>query len=301
MKNAIIYTRVSTDEQADKGFSLPYQKETLKRFCKIKKHNIVKHFQEDYSAKTFDRPEWKKLVAYCRANRKGVDTILFTKWDRFSRNAAEAYQVIDMLRRMGISVNSIDQPLDLDQPDNKIMLAIYLAVPEVENDKISIRVIEGSRRANKEGCWTSTAPIGYKNQRTTEGKSSLIPSDKAVLIDEAFRLILETKKPVDEVRRMMLKKGLKISRSRFHQVIRNPVYIGKIPVAAYKDEDAEIVEGLHEQIIPEWLFNRVQDILNAKKRKTKKWSLKDDNLPLRGHIQCSRCGSHSLVVLQLAD
>ncbi len=290
MKNAIIYTRVSTDEQADKGFSLPYQKETLKRFCEIKKYNVIKHFQEDYSAKTFDRPEWKKLVTFCRANRKEVDMVLFTKWDRFSRNAAEAYQVIDILRRMGINVNSIEQPLDFDQPDNKIMLAIYLAVPEVENDKISIRVTEGSRRANKEGCWTSTAPIGYKNQRTPDGKASLIASDKAPLIEEAFKLIVETQKPVDEVRRVMLKKGLKISRSRFHQVIRNPVYIGKIPVGAYKNEDAEIVEGLHDGIVPEQLFNRVQDILEGRKRKTKKWSLKDENLPLRGHIQCSRCG-----------
>lgn len=290
MKNAIIYTRVSTDEQADKGFSLPYQKETLKRFCEIKKLNIIKHFREDYSAKTFDRPEWKKLVAYCKANRKEIDMILFTKWDRFSRNAAESYQVIDMLRRLGIQVNSIEQPLDLEQPDNKIMLAIYLAVPEVENDKISIRVKEGSRRANKEGCCTSIAPIGYKNQRTPEGKSSLAPSEKSLLIEEAFRMVVETGKPVDEIRRVMLKKGLKISRSRFHKVIRNPVYIGKITVPAYKDEDMEIVEGLHQGIVPERLFYQVQDVLNGRKRKTKKRSLKDEHLPLRGHIQCSRCG-----------
>lgn len=195
-----------------------------------------------------------------------------------------------MLKRLGINVNSIEQPLDFEQPDNKIMLAIYLAVPEVENDKISIRVTEGSRRANKEGCWTSTAPIGYKNQRTSEGKASLIPSDKAPLIEEAFRLMAETRRPADEVRRVMLKKGLKISRSRFHIVIRNPVYIGKITVPAYKDEDSEIVEGLHEGIVPEWLFYQVQDILEARKRSTKKWSLKDENLPLRGHIQCSKCG-----------
>ena len=290
MKNAIIYTRVSTDEQADKGFSLPYQEEVLKRFCQVKNYNVIKHFQEDYSAKTFERPEWKKLVAYCRANRKEIDMILFTKWDRFSRNAAEAYQVIDMLRRLGIEVNSIEQPLDLQQPDNKIMLAIYLAVPEVENDKISIRVIEGSRRANKEGCWTSTAPIGYKNQRTPEGKSSLVPSEKAPLVEQAFRMVIESGKPVDEIRRIMQRKGLKISRSRFHKVIRNPVYIGKITVPAYKDEDMEIVEGLHQGIVPPKLFYQVQDLLNGRKRKTKKWSLKDENLPLRGHIQCSKCG-----------
>lgn len=72
-------------------------------------------------------------------------------------------------------------------------------------------------------------------------------------------------------------------------MIRNPVYIGKITVPAYKDEDIEIVEGLHQGIVLQRLFYQVQDLLNGRKRKTKKWSLKDENLPLRGHIQCSRC------------
>jgi site-specific DNA recombinase len=290
MKNAIIYTRVSTDEQADKGFSLPYQKEVLDRFCNVKNINIIKHYQDDYSAKTFNRPEWTKLMAFCKANRKEVDQILFTKWDRFSRNAGEAYQVIDSLRKLGIKINSIEQPLDFEQPDNKIMLAIYLAVPEVENDKISIRVTEGSRRANKEGCWTSTAPIGYKNQRTLDGKASLISTDKAELIKETFEILARTKKPVDEVRRIMQRKGLRVSKSRFHLLVKNPVYVGKVKVPAYKNEDEFTVEGLHQGIVSERLFNEVQDVLTGRKRTTKIRTTKDESLPLRGHLICPRCG-----------
>ena len=289
MKNVILYTRVSTDEQADKGFSLRYQKEILYRYCELKSQTILQHFQDDFSAKTFERPEWKKLLDYCKTHRKMVDTILFTKWDRFSRNAAEAYQVIAYLRRMGIEVNAIEQPLDLAQPDNKIMLAIYLAVPEVENDKISIRVTEGSRRANKEGCWTTTAPLGYVNKRTQDGKSSLEPSDKAYLVKEALEILAVTGKPVDEVRRFMLTKGMKISRSRFHTLIRNRVYIGQVKVPAYKNEDETYAEGLHEAIVSDQLFNRVQERLNNRKKIMRKWSLKNESFPLRGHIQCSRC------------
>ncbi|MCP4161468.1 MAG: hypothetical protein GY760_15450 [Deltaproteobacteria bacterium] len=88
----------------------------------------------------------------------------------------------------------------------------------------------------------------------------------------------------------MLKKGLQISRSRFHQVIRNPVYIRKIKVPAYKKEDEDYVDGLHSRIVSDELFNKVQDILEGRKRVTKKWSTKDENLPLRGHIECSQCG-----------
>ncbi|WP_025665053.1 recombinase family protein [Aquimarina megaterium] len=190
---------------------------------------------------------------------------------------------------MGIKVNSIEQPLNLDQPDNKIMLAIYLAVPEVENDKISIRTTEGSRRANKEGCWTSTAPIGYKNQRTSEGKASLVKSEKSELVKEAFEYITKGF-PADEVRRIMHKKGLNISKSRFHLLIKNPVYNGKVKVPAYKNEDEYYAEGLHDAIVSDQLFNRVQDILKGRKRSKKKWSTKNENLPLRGHILCSKCG-----------
>ena len=70
MKNVIIYTRVSTDEQAQKGTSLPFQKERLEQFCSVSGDTIVNHFEEDYSAKNFeDRPSFNKLLEYLKANK----------------------------------------------------------------------------------------------------------------------------------------------------------------------------------------------------------------------------------------
>ncbi|MDA0317408.1 MAG: recombinase family protein, partial [Bacteroidetes bacterium] len=77
MKNVILYVRVSTDEQADKGFSLRDQEEKLLKYCNDNRLNIVSIFREDYSAKTFNRPEMKKLIGYCRKNHKHVDELLF--------------------------------------------------------------------------------------------------------------------------------------------------------------------------------------------------------------------------------
>src|SRR5690606_17274279 len=176
------------DDQADRGYSLPHQKEVLHRYCSIKNIQVVKHYQEDYSAKTFNRPEFNKLVTFVKANKRNIDLLLFTRWDRFSRNIEEAYRVIRTMREMGVEVNSIEQPLDMSQPDSKIMLAIYLAVPEVENDKISIRVTESSRKDRRDGCWTGSAPFGYKNARNESNKSTLKPNEKAQLVKEAFEL-----------------------------------------------------------------------------------------------------------------
>lgn len=107
---------------------------------------------EDFSAKTFQRPAWTQLlVQYKRAKKRSVDLLLFTKWDRFSRNAGDAYQMINILRKLGTYPQAIEQPLDLSIPENKMMLAFYLAAPELENDRRALNTFHGMRRARKEG------------------------------------------------------------------------------------------------------------------------------------------------------
>jgi len=122
---------VSTDEQAERGHSLAYQEEKLMKYCELKNIEVVKLFKDDHSAKTFDRPEFAKLLEYIKKNKKEADLLLFIKWDRFSRNTGDAYYMINVLNRLGIEPQAIEQPLDLNVPENKIMLAFYLAAPEV--------------------------------------------------------------------------------------------------------------------------------------------------------------------------
>ncbi len=102
MKIADLYIRVSTDEQADKGYSQRNQEEVLRKYCEISHITVRKVIFEDHSAKSFIRPEWIKLLAYLRQYRNKTDLILFTKWDRFSRNAPDAYQMINILKGLGI-------------------------------------------------------------------------------------------------------------------------------------------------------------------------------------------------------
>lgn len=140
MKRAIIYTRVSSDEQAEKGYSLQYQEEQLRKYCASRDIVVVNHYKEDFSAKTFDRPEFNKLMNFCKRNSGDVDFLLFTNWSRFGRNAGDSYAIIKQLGKLNIDPQAIEQPLDLKVPENKMMLAFYLASPEVENDRRSINV-----------------------------------------------------------------------------------------------------------------------------------------------------------------
>lgn len=84
MKRADLYICVSTDEQADKGYSQRDQEERLKRFCSTKRIAVGQVIYEDHSTKTFNRPEWAKLLNTLKKKSSKTDLILFTKWDRLS-------------------------------------------------------------------------------------------------------------------------------------------------------------------------------------------------------------------------
>jgi site-specific DNA recombinase len=293
MKIADLYIRVSTDEQAEKGYSQRNQEEILSKYCEINAIQIRKLIFEDHSAKTFDRPKWNDLLLDLRKNKGKSDIILFTKWDRFSRNAGDAYQMINTLRKLGIEPQAVEQPLDLSIPENKMMLAFYLAAPEVENDRRALNVFHGMRRAKKEGRCMGIAPVGYINKIDEAGRKYIAPQEpEAGMVRWVFQEIANGHFAPDQVRQEANKRGLKSSRSSFWTTIRNPVYCGKIKIAKYKDEEDHMVQGQHEPIISEALFNKVQDILNGRKRKNRTGTkvTTPETLPLRGFLICPSCG-----------
>src|ERR1700740_566026 len=101
MKKAVLMARVSGEEQA-RGYSLDVQVDNLTKYCERNAIHIVYIFKEDHSAKSFDRPDFKKFLTFLKSNKNQVDLLLFTSWDRFSRNTAEAYEVIAKLKKLGV-------------------------------------------------------------------------------------------------------------------------------------------------------------------------------------------------------
>lgn len=292
--NVIIYTRVSTDEQADKGFSLKHQKESLENYCNQKGYNILRHFEEDYSAKNFEnRPEWKKLMTYIKANKKIVDSVLFTRWDRFSRNTEQAYSVIRQFKDWEIGINSTEQPLDLTQSSAKMLLAISLTLPEIENDSISLRTRQGLRKGLKEGCYMGgAAPFGYIKIRNEEGKSTLTPHPElSVLVKKVFAEYAKGIYSTEDIRKKYYNKGLKMSKNGFTHLLKNVMYTGKIYISEWKKEPEMIVEGLHDAIVDTNTFEQVQKVMAGKCPKPRRATENIvEQLPLRGFLLCPDCG-----------
>ena len=292
MKIADLYVRVSTDEQADKGYSQRSQEELLRRYCDLNGISVRHVIYEDHSAKTFNRPEWKKYLADLRRSKAKTDHVLFLKWDRFSRNAGDSYQMINILRDLGVEPQAIEQPLDLGIPENKMMLAFYLAAPEVENDRRALNVKNGMRRAKKEGRYLGLAPIGYVNKTDEAGRKFIAPKEpEAGIIKWAYEQISEGIYNTEQVYKMAKAKGFFRTKSLFWFAIQNPVYCGKIFLPKYKEEESQFIKGTHTPIISEALYYRVQDVLNGRKRPTYRPKIQtNEDLPLRGFLICPQCG-----------
>lgn len=281
--------RVSSDEQA-KGFSLDIQKNKLQDYCK-REEIAVKHIlREDHSAKNFDRPEWKRLREILSQSNHGVNLLLITSWDRFSRNLHEALIEIEWLRSKGVSVMAIDQPIDMSVPENKLMLAIYLTVPEVDNDRRSIKIREGMRAALIAGRWCRPAPKGYRNTRDENNRPIIVPSDIAKWIEYAYEQIMEGWTQAD-ILRVFKENKVPIKRNGLSILLRNPIYIGKIIVPKQGDEAERIIDGLHDAIIDEELYFKVQEELSKRKQTPVVSKYKPKELfPHRGMLMCSKCG-----------
>ena len=292
-KSAILYRRVSTTDQKLFGNSLNAQQGSLKEFCLKNSMTVVKEFQEDYSAKDFDRPVANEMLHYAKKNKTKIDYLLITSWDRFSRNTLEALRVIEELKKLDISVNSIDSWVDYDDPAQIMIQLMYLGMPEVDNKVRSQKVKIGMRQGLKEGRWNVKQPVGYIKGKDELGKPLMqLDPIKAPLIKKLFESFAVGLYSQNELRNMSDFKILKLSKSNLSKVLKNIVYTGKIIVPAFKEETEQIVQGLHKSIIDENTFNKVQYQLGLKSRYKHKPKKQNETLYLRGHLKCTKCGGN---------
>lgn len=193
-------------------------------------------------------------------SKKRLDVVLFTWWDRFSRNTEEAYYVLKCLKSLGVDAQAIEQPLDLSVPENKMMFAFYLAIPEVENDRRGFNVQNGIRKAKECGKWVGPAPIGYKNYTYLDGTKSIIKKEsEASIIRKAYMKLKRGTHNISTVYHEALNKGLNCSRFNFWNLIKNPVYAGKMK---WKEDGKRVVTTYvhHIGIIFGDVFDKVQEI-----------------------------------------
>ena len=284
------YRRVSTDEQAEKGYSLEIQDERILKFCSEMNIEVLNTYTDDCTGKNFNRPGFKELVKFVKKNKKSIDYIFILKWDRFSRATVKGLTWIFDFLDWGVQVQAIECPIEYFRPETIVLLSLYLSIPQMENDSRASNIKRGVRKAMMAGRCIPHPNTGFEKIKGSDGKSILVSSKKVEVVREFFYRVATESTSINQIRKELRKKGLNNSRSHANELLANPVYIGKIRIRAFEDEPEQIVEGNHQGIIDEYIFNKVQERL-LKESKKKSSSSKDyAKYYLKEFFKCGVCG-----------
>jgi site-specific DNA recombinase len=291
MKKVIIYCRVSTDEQSH-GNSLDYQEMRLKEYCDIMHYEIFDIIRDDKSGKDFNRNGWRNIRQLCKSKGNKIESVIFLRWDRFARNLGLSLNEIEYFKKYKVELNSSEQPLDFNNPNSILLLSTYLAIPEVERNNISIRTKEGTYKAQLSGKCTNKAPKGYINDRSDERNKKAVINDKEALnVRWAFEEAAKGIKSVEMIRQEAKKRGLDLGKSAFPEMLKNQFYIGKVSVMAWGDKPKHWTNGIHQPLIDEETFWKVQELhFGMKKKKPKLCKTSTDEFYLRRFLKCPHCG-----------
>ena len=298
-KNVIIYCRVSSDEQK-KGSSLEVQEERLVRECQRRGYNIIDipHW-EDESGKTFvKRPVITNILQYIKKHSNEVDMLLCLRWNRFSRVVSQGTHVVEDLKdNYGVEVNAIEEHIDYNSSSWPQLLGVYIGQAQGDNISRSKGTKDGIHGTLEKGKWPNKAPKGYKNKHVTDENGFVV--DKYVDIDPGVgpvirKVFIEIAKGVEAPCYIRRKLCPNIPESTFLEMIRNPFYKGKVFVPEYNGKPEHYVKGIHTALIDEETFDKVQEILDGKKKHTPKLTKPiNPDLYLRKFLVCPICG-HAL-------
>ena len=288
--DVIIYTRVSTEDQKENGFSLQDQERRIRKYCDEQGYNVIAHYQDDSSAKDFNRPQFQKMLADLREKRIKPSLLICLRMDRFSRSLEGTIIMTKVLKEFKVEIYFIEGNVDLSTPESSILYMLSALLPQVENERRGLNTKTGMRQALRQGKWMWHAPIGYYNDKLNK---TIHPSEDAKYIKQGFLEVSYGIKSPDMIRKELNSIGFKCCKQSFSKLLKDIFYTGKIFIKAWKDEPEQIVKGIHEAIIDDDLFERVQNILNGRIRKQPKKSKLNTLYPLRGHLICKLCG-HNL-------
>ena len=275
---------MSTKEQVDEGNSLSTQQKICNDYALKHEYEIADTFiEQGESAKTVDRTELQRLLAYCANKKNGVKAVIIYKLDRLSRNTDDYSQLRLLLKRYGVEIKSTSEHFE-NTPVGRFMENTMANISQFDNDIRSERCAGGMRDAMRDGRYVWMATVGYKNVKIA-GRSTIEQDEiMSPLILKTFQLIASNIYPTEEVRKIMTKEGLlnkkgkPFSKGYFYAMLTNELFAGWIV------KFGERHRGTFTAIISDELFNQVQRVLKHKGRKHSAYVTDHPDFPLRKFV-----------------
>lgn len=304
MKIAAAYIRVSTDDQLE--YSPDSQIKLIREYAR--KNNLILpdefiFIDEGISGKTAQkRPEFNRMIAIAKQTENSFDVILVWKFSRFARNQEESIVFKKMLKKSNVDVVSISEPI-ADDHFGSLIERIIEWMDEYYVIRLSDEVKRGMTEKATRGEPLCHPAFGY----SMRDKQYFPHPEQAPIVKEIFNRFVSGHK-ISSITLWLQNLGVKTIKGntpdrRFVEyILHNPVYCGKIRWCTegraaskrdYYNPNNIVVQGTHEAIITEEIFNKAEEILADNRKKYRKHQRSDQPIQfmLKGLLRCSSCGA----------
>jgi site-specific DNA recombinase len=288
------YTRKSSEEGLEQDFnSLDAQREACEAYIRSQAGEgwtpiRARYDDGGYSGGTLDRPALERLLADLQAGQ--VDTVVVYKVDRLTRSLADFAKIVEVFDANGVSFVSVTQQFNTTTSMGRLTLNMLLSFAQFEREVTGERIRDKIAASKRKGLWMGGhVPLGYE----PEGRTLRIHEAEAKTVRTVFRLYLElgsVRRVKEEADRRGLttkrrpgaggrmRGGRPLSRGHLYHLLKNPLYVGRIP------HKGEAYEGNHPPILDLETWETVQAQLAAHTRERSSSAHGSEPSPLRGKL-----------------
>ena len=285
----ILFCRVSSREQEETGYSLPAQEKLLKEYSEKKEFKVAKTFSISESASgKYQRKSFDEMLNYVKKNN--INLIICEKVDRLTRNLKDAVSINEWLNENAErQVHFVKENCILSKEsksNDKFIWNIKVSTAQYYIDNLSEEVKKGQKEKISQGWIPCRAKLGYKTIGEKGHKTHVLDENKAPLVSKMFELYASREYSLKNLSKKMFEEGLrtaggnKLVKSRLHDLLSDPFYIGKIRW------NNQITDGEQEPLIDNDTFEKVQEVLH--KKSTPKY--RKHYFLFTGTFKCAECG-----------
>lgn len=257
-KRAALYIRVSTEEQALRGYSLEAQLEDLEKFAKENYMIIVDRYIDAGTTarkKLKNRKEFQRMIEDVKAGE--IDVILFIKLDRWFRNVADYYEIQKIIDAHNVTWKCTQEFYDTTTANGRLNLNIKLSIAQDESDRTSERIKFVQQNKVKNGeVISGSLPYGLRIAKKEGRKVVEIDEEKIKVVEDAFNFFLSCHSRRKTRLHIIDTYGVRWTDQTFKSMIYNDLYAGEYrgndhycPAAFEKEKLTEmrrICETLHQ-------------------------------------------------------
>lgn len=281
-KNAGIYCRVSTEDQAREGYSLPEQQEKLKDLCKFRDYNIYNIYEDaGISAKDMDhRPSFQKMLEDVKNGH--INVIVAYKLDRLTRSVRDLEVLISELEKYDCSLECAMDDINTSTANGRFFVRMLTVLSQLEIERVSERTKFGIAGAIKDGHIPVRKTLGFMR----DNKKLIINPAESEIVERIFELYLKGKSyqaiaNIFNEEKVLNKKWYDTT---IQKILGNPLYKGDF-ISGARTGNPVLYENVVEPIISKKLW---EDCQEQARKNTRNYTRRNDYIFFQ-KIICPHC------------